>query len=144
MLHEIPIRIILIEPPPGVEFCMQKGKLDLVAPSWQSATSITFDLIVSIDGEKKAAPPNFRGPFTQGRPGEKFIYINSGTYAGHFDSPWSRRAKIPLAGITWELIQQALSRPSAVLEARLVGTAKDGGPVCASVPLLDGGWKIVE
>jgi hypothetical protein len=143
MNHEIPLRIILTEPP-EVEFCLQRGKSDLVAPARRSAAVVTFDLTVSVDDEKKAAPPNFRGPFAQGRPGEKFIYVNSGTYAGHSESPWSRRAKIPLMGITWELIEQALSTPDAVLEARLAGTAKDGGPVFASVRLPDGGWKIAR
>jgi hypothetical protein len=45
-------------------------------------------------------------------------------------------------GITWELIDEALSKLSAVLEARIAGTAGDGGPACATVRLLDGGWKV--
>ncbi|MEK6371421.1 MAG: DUF5990 family protein [Acidobacteriota bacterium] len=65
--------------------------------------------------------------------------MNSGTYAGQADTPWSRRAKVPLAGITWALIKRAKGAP---LEARINGTGSDGGPACGTVPLLDGGWKI--
>jgi hypothetical protein len=51
---------------------------------------------------------------------------------------------VPLSGITWPLIEEALAAPDAVLEARIAGVARDGGPVCATVPLLDGGWHIAK
>ena len=41
--------------------------------------------------------PNFAGPFVQGPAGERFVYINIGTYAGQLNTPWSRRLKIPLS-----------------------------------------------
>ena len=77
-----------------------------------------------------------------GPTGGRFIYINSGTYAGHSDSCWSRRAKVPLSGITWELIEEALTKSGVLLEARIAGTAKDGGPACATVQLLEDGWSV--
>src|SRR6266705_4795042 len=43
--------------------------------------------------------PNFAGPFVQGPAGERFVYIDIGTYAGQTNTPWSRRLKIPLSGI---------------------------------------------
>lgn len=48
-----------------------------------------------------------------------------------------------LAGITWELIEQVFSSPDTILEARIRGTAGDGGSACATVPLLEGGWKVL-
>jgi hypothetical protein len=39
---------------------------------------------------------------------------------------------------------EALATPGAVIEARIAGTAKDGGPACATVGLLDGGWRVVR
>jgi hypothetical protein len=42
------------------------------------------------------------------------------------------------------LIEKALSNPDGVLEARIQGTGRDGGPACATVPLLDAGWKVVK
>jgi Family of unknown function (DUF5990) len=142
MIRSLPLRITLIKPPLGVPFCLQQGKADLVPPSTDSGETVSFDFTVNIANDRADGPPNFRGPFVQGPPGGRFIYINSGTYAGQADSCWSRRAKIPLSGITWYLIEEALSKSSAVLEARIAGTAGDGGPACATIGLLDGGWKV--
>ena len=55
------------------------------------------------------------------------------------DADWQRRAKVPLAGITWTMIKKG-----SVIEAHIEGTARDGGPACATVPLLGGGWKVVQ
>jgi hypothetical protein len=46
---------------------------------------------------------------------------------------------VPLSDITEKLI-----RSGRRLEARFNGTARDGGPACATVPLLDGGWRTVK
>jgi hypothetical protein len=59
--------------------------------------------------------------------------------AGETVARWTRRAKIPLAGITWPMIAKAAN--GGFLEAGIAGTARDGGPACATVPLLDQGWK---
>jgi Family of unknown function (DUF5990) len=134
--------ISLIKPPHGVPFCLQQGKADLVPPSTDSGETISFDFTVNIANDRADGPPNLRGPFAQGPPGGRFVYVNSGTYAGQADSCWSRRAKVSLSDITWELIDEALSKPGAVLEARIAGTAGDGGPACATVRLLEGGWKV--
>ncbi len=64
--------------------------------------------------------PNFAGPFVQGPAGERFVYIDIGTYAGQTNTPWSRRLKIPLSGITWDML-----RSGKVLVARIPGPGKD-------------------
>src|SRR5262245_57851830 len=142
MIRSLPLCITLIKPPTDVPFRLQQGKDDVVPPSSESGECVSFDFTVNVANDRADGPPKFRGPFVQGPTGGKFIYINSGTYAGHLDSCWSRRAKIPLSGITWDLIEEALSKSSAVLEARIAGTAEDGGPACATIRLLDGGWKV--
>ncbi|MGH9849270.1 MAG: DUF5990 family protein [Blastocatellia bacterium] len=144
MIRPLPLRITLIKPPRGVAFCLQKGKADLAPPSSDSDEHLSFDFIVNTANNQADGSPNFRGPFVQGPPAGRFIYINSGTYAGQADSCWSRRAKVPLAGITWELIEKTLSRSGAVLEARIAGAAGDGGPACATVRLLEGGWRVLS
>jgi hypothetical protein len=73
----------------------------------------------------------------------RFLYLNSGQRAGQADSCWDRRAKVSIAGITRQLLDRLRQRPGARLEARIAGTAPDGGPACATVPLLNGGWQIV-
>ena len=89
----------------------------------------------------KPAAPDFRGPVVQGPVGQRFVYIDIGTYAGQTDTPWSRRLKIPLIGVTWDVIDRA-SATQMVLETRVPGTARDGGPTCATVKPF-GGWKLV-
>ena len=78
----------------------------------------------------------------QGRPGERFVYVCIGVYAGDAASPWARRAKIPLTGLTWPLIETL--KPGGRLEARIAGRARDGSPTCASLPLLPPGWREVS
>jgi hypothetical protein len=140
MDRELALRITVLDPPPGVTFCLQRGKTDLVPPAASTSNSLSFDFSVRVRQDSSRAP-NFLGPFTQGPPQARFVYVNSGTLAGQADSCWTRRGKVPLSGLSWELIEQAIASNSA-LEARIAGTAKDGGPACATVPLLDGGWQI--
>ena len=78
------------------------------------------------------------GPFVQGPPRQRFVYLDIGTSAGQMDSCWTRRLKIPLEGI-----QPKIIRTGGVLETRVAGTGRDGGPACATVKDFDG-WKIVE
>jgi hypothetical protein len=85
--------------------------------------------------------PNFLGPLTHGPTTGRFVYIGIGKYAGQVDSCWDRRLKIPLGGITWEMIEKAST--TMLVEARLPGTGKDGGPSCATVQPI-GGWKVSE
>jgi len=133
---ELPLRITLIAPPAGVQFCLQRGSDELIGEVESTGADLSFDLSVRVDGKLADGSPRFLGPFTQGPPTSRFVYIRCGTSAGQWGSPWTRRAKIPLTGITWPLI-----RKGTRLEARYAGTAKDGGPSCATVPLLDGGWR---
>ena len=145
MPRTISLRVTLINPPRNVSILQQSGKDDLVAPSSSAADHLSFDFTVIVANEPSATvPPNLRGPFVQGPPSTRFTYINSGTYAGEHDSRWARRAKIPLTGITWEMIDKVLAKPNQVLEACIEGTAKDGGPPVATVQLLGGAWRVIK
>ena len=138
--QEIFLRITLVSPPSGVVFCLQRGRAGLASCQEASGDQLSFDFTLRVHGDRAGGPPNLRGDFAQGPPATRFVYVNSGTSAGQMGSGWTRRAKVPLSGITWELIEEAVAKPGTVLEARIPGTAKDGGPVCASVRLLGDGW----
>jgi uncharacterized protein DUF5990 len=77
------------------------------------------------------------GPFVQGSRRQRFVYVDIGTYAGQTDSCWSRRLKVPLDGIPPKFIAAG-----GVLECRVAGTGRDGGPSCATVKDFDG-WMPV-
>jgi hypothetical protein len=137
--QNVSVRIIVESPP--VRFAVQRGKDELLEAISTTATQLIFEFDVRARDDGSGSTPNFLGPFAQGPVGGRFVYVNSGTMAGESDAGWTRRAKVPLGGITWALIRKA---DGAFIEARIGGTARDGGPACATVPLLDGGWKVAQ
>src|SRR5688572_27975838 len=140
---ELPLRIIVVNPPPGVTFAVQSGRKDLVPPARTTSKELGFELSVRL-GTPRDGKPNLLGAVAQGTPAERFIYVNSGTLAGQKESCWTRRAKVFLTSIKQSEIDEVLSNPKLVLEARFAGTGPDGGPSCAKVPLVDGAWKVVK
>ena len=140
----LPLRVIVVRPPAGVQFCLQGRPGELVGQTISTGKDLAFDLVIRAVPSGAIGAPRLLGPFTQGPPAGRFLYVCSGTCAGQADSCWTRRAKIPLSGITSKLIGQLRKTPSARLEARIKGTAGDGGPACATVGLLDDGWRLVR
>ena len=146
MESDLPIRLVLVDPPCGVDFGIQHGsgaryETRFVQQAKQGV--VIFDFSLSVTDNRKDGLPNFMGPFAQGPPASRFIYVDVGTYAGQRDTPWSRRIKVPLQGITWALIRRVTGKPGHQLLARIPGTGKDGGPSCATVRLL-GPWQVIR
>ena len=139
------LRIILEKPPTGVDFALQKGsgnKYEIIQKQRADAQDLQFELSVNVKGTKDTLP-NLLGTFVQGPVKERFIYLNIGVSARQFDSIWSRRLKIPLRGIIWEIVDQMLTNPDLTLETRVPGTGKDGTPNCATVKPFDG-WHLTD
>ena len=125
----VTLRIVLEKPTAGVDFGLQKGKgsdYEVVAKQRSNGGDLEFEFTVTAESGRHDDLPNFAGPFVQGPAGERFVYIDIGTYAGQTNTPWSRRLKIPLSGITWDML-----RSGKVLVAHIPGAGKDGGPSCA-------------
>lgn len=143
---ELKLRIILIKPTPGVLFGLQKGSgsnYETVQKQSTDKNDLLFIFSIKVKGDRsKDIVPKLSGPFVQGPPGGRFVYIDIGTYAGQPGTMWSRRLKIPLTGINWKDIDQSLSNPNLVFEARVPGTGRDGGPNCATVKPFDG-WQLI-
>lgn len=137
---ELRLRVNVLDPPKDVRIQMQRGRSDLVPPARESRGALQFDFTVRI-GKRPNGEPNFLGPMAQGPPDARFVYVNSGTLAGQPESCWTRRAKIPLTGITWTLIEAA-HRDGAVLEADMPGVGRDGGPTCAMVKSIS--WRVAN
>jgi hypothetical protein len=135
-------RIVVVDPLPGVTYALQRGRSELLPPIRSTATELVFEFALTI-ADIDADPPRLTGEFAQGPPDKRFVYISSGSMAGQAGSPWSRRAKVPLYGIGKSELSDASQRDGVVLEARIRGTAKDGGPACATVPLL-AKWAISD
>jgi hypothetical protein len=139
-------RIVLVKPPAGVVFGIQMGKgANYVTEQKQQLkrNDLRFEFALGLAAGDQPGLPDFRGPGVQGRRGERFVYIDIGQYAGQTDTPWARRLKVPLAGITREMVSTAADDPKAILETRVPGTGRDGGPNCATVKPFDG-WTLTR
>ena len=146
MEHELPLRIVLEKPPPDVDFGLQKGRgsnYETIQKQRFKGKDLSFEFTVRVKFGVKNSAPNFLGPLVQGPPGERFIYIDIGTYAGQTETHWSRRLKVPLRGITSETIDRVLADADSLLETRVPGTGRDGGPTCATVKPFPG-WKLIS
>jgi len=146
MDRELNFRIVLEKPPAGVDFALQRGRgsaHEIIQKQRSGTHDLVFEFTAMAKAGNKGAAPNLLGPFVQGPPGERFVYVGSGTVAGQADTCWSRRLKVPLRGITSGVVEQVAKDSRAVLEAHVAGTAKDGGPNCATVKPF-AGWKLVR
>ncbi|MCR8557481.1 hypothetical protein KXD93_07505 [Mucilaginibacter sp. BJC16-A38] len=136
------LHIILQKPPAGIHFALQKGHgnvVEAVQVQISADGDLHFELMIDVKVDPaKTELARFGGPYVQGPPVEKFIYIGIGTFAGQV-SPWSRRLKIPLRDISWDLINRA--NENSGLETIVPGTAKDGSPTCATVKPF-AGWHL--
>jgi len=125
---QVTLRLVLVKPTAGVDFGLQEGRgnpYQVIQKQRSDGQNLIFEFSVTVKTGKDGAP-DFAGPFVQGPRGERFFYIDIGTYAGQTNTPWSRRLKVPLCDITWAMINL-----QKVLVASIPGTDKDGGISCA-------------
>ena len=143
---QVPVQIVLQQPPAQVVYALQKGSGPQYDTEQKQTSALNSNLIFSfgieVKGDEKAdAQPDFKGPYVQGPKNERFIYVNIGTYAGHAQSEWGRRLKVPLRDINWAMVNNAVA--DNVLQTIVPGTAKDGTPNCATVKPFDG-WRVIS
>ena len=138
MARELTLRIIVEDPPPGVDFGLQKGSgsiYETVQTQRSRGQDLVFEFQPSVKDGVSDPMAALGGPFVQGPRGQRFVYLDIGTCAGQEGTCWSRRLKIPLDGIPPRSITAG-----GVFQARVPGTGRDGGPNCATVREFDG-WK---
>lgn len=137
---ELTFLIVLETPPSGVDFALQKGHgstYETIQKQRSTGADLRFEFNATLRTAKDGTP-DFAGPFVQGPPNGRFVYIDIGTCAGQLDSKWSRRLKIPLAGISLPATKGAGADRITMITS-VPGTGKDGGPNCATVKPF-AGW----
>jgi hypothetical protein len=131
--------IVLQSPPAGVIIGLQQGKgssyLTIQKQSYQGK-DLRFYFEATVKNAKDGSF-DLGGPEIQGVAGQRFVYLDIGTYAGQADSVWSRRLKIPLTGLADLQLE-----PGWIFLAEVAGTGKDGGPSCGTAKPFNG-WKLV-
>ncbi len=138
MPRELTLRIVIEQPPPDLDFGLQKGSgsiYETVQKQRSHGKDLVFEFQPSIKEGVSDSMAALGGPFVQGPPRRRFIYVDIGTYAGQAGTRWSGRLKVPLDGIPPKFIAAG-----GVLEARVAGTGRNGGPNFATVKDFDG-WK---
>jgi Family of unknown function (DUF5990) len=146
MERELTFRIVLEKPPAGADFGLQKGRgndYETVQRQRSGSGDLRFEFTARAKADGKGAAPNLLGPFVQGPPDGRFVYLDIGTYAGQADASWGRRLKIPLSGLPADILDRVADHRDAALETRVPGTGRDGGPNCGTVKPF-GGWKLVQ
>lgn len=128
------LRLTIENPVPGVCYSLQGKEGEPVDAMTATEAPLSLDAPVVLNDDNRLT-----GPFVRREgPTRRFVYIGIGTHAGFAGAAWSRRAKIDVHDIPADMLEAA--RQGRMLEARLPGRAKDGGPACATVrPLAP--WK---
>ncbi len=133
----ITLRLRVEDPVPGVAYSLQNKQSEPVGQVVAGDEPISFDVPVRV-----VPGPALRGDFVRSEGARRrFVYIAIGEQAGQRPCEWSRRAKIDVHSIPAALLNEALA--GRILEARLPGRAKDGGPACATLSPMEG-WTAIE
>ena len=101
----------LLDPVPG----------DAPSASW------TLDCVLA----RTPTGVDLQGPYIQGRPGARFVYLSWGTVDASGVFTLFRRAKLWLEAVPATVMEEAIER--GVLVGRLGLTDRKGHPVCAAV-----------
>jgi hypothetical protein len=136
--QQLQLRVICEAPPPSLyedaltEFGIQDKHGVVHAGQPEADGSVVFDITVDVP-DTGAGSPRFRGPFFHGPVGSPFLYLSWRMTAE--GSPWIRRMKVPLSGITTEQI-------TAAYEDGLALVARVGGLVASTAKMQGYSWTV--
>jgi hypothetical protein len=144
----VALRIVVKPMPPrtlgvieGVQLLLQGGSR-LAGGAERGDGALMFETRVRVRPNAATGRPNFLGSNVSGTPDARFIYL---CWEGLQEGRPNRlgRMKIHLSPITWEQIDR-VTDGRGFLEAAVSGVDDRGRPACASVPLLDDGWRSAD
>ena len=144
----IPITIRVLGMPTGkfegytrIELGIQSGRRDIHPPAKRLRDGAVFSIHIRARTNTESRTVNFFGPYVQGTPQDRFIYL---TWTGKLGGKRQmfRRIKLSLKTITYSQVRKVVAG-HGLLEVRVSGIGPDGSPACATVPLLGKGWTVV-
>jgi Family of unknown function (DUF5990) len=87
---DVPIRLVLVDPPDGVLFGVQRGRGARYEPMFvqqRTRRDVSFDFSLLVADNPEDGQPNFLGDFAQGPPARRFVYIDVGHMRGRRTRP---------------------------------------------------------
>ena len=141
-IDEISVKMICRDLPkePSLFLGIQDGKeVSDLRPV--GAKAITFEAPFRLATRKKDGGPNFLGPYAQGTPAQRFLYLNWGRRQDDGSYDYFSRAKVHLSHISWGDIERA-HNSGTPLTAELTMTDDRGNPICATVDSNHITWKL--
>jgi hypothetical protein len=138
MEKQLAMRIVILAPPHGIIYGLQNGSGNTYTTEQQQLSSggnLIFTFTIGVK-QGKHGQPDFKGPYVQGPAGERFVYIDIGSYAGKAHGIANGRLKIPLRDINWQMVD------AGSIETQVEGTGKNG-TVAYATPKPFAGWKVV-
>jgi hypothetical protein len=116
----------------------RRGKRDeLLGLTPGDAPAVTWTIQGQLSAGKNPGAADVRGPYIQGPPGGRFIYLNWVTVDDAGEPELFRRAKLWLDGVPPAVLDEAAR--TGLLVGRLGLTDSKGHPICASCrpPAID-------
>ncbi|MCB0145472.1 MAG: hypothetical protein KDE50_36650 [Caldilineaceae bacterium] len=123
----------------AVRLGIQKGK-EVVDDLWAEGDEVDFTCSLRVEKNNATGTPNFLGPYAQGTPKERFIYLCWGERKG---GAWDGfgRVKVHLKDLAWPAIEKAMATGDAV-EAIIKMVDQKGRPVFASLKKENITWAV--
>ncbi len=144
--QELTIRLRCIDLPgrefdgkSSVRLGVQKGKV-VIEDCLAGVPEITFSCLLRVERNEESGKPNFLGPYAQGTPTERFIYLCWGERIADMWNGFGR-AKVPLKELEWQAVEEAISTDKPI-EAIIRMTDQKGGPLYASVKSDNLSWQV--
>ncbi|MEZ4708018.1 MAG: DUF5990 family protein [Caldilineaceae bacterium] len=144
--QEVTIRLHCIELPGRVvgdknevRLGIQKGK-EVIEDVLAEGEEVIFTCALRVEKNEATGMPNFLGPYAQGTPKERFIYLCWGERKGGLWDGFGR-VKVHLKDLEWSAVESAISTGDAI-EATIKMVDKKGGPLYASVKKENIVWAV--
>ena len=113
-----------------VRLGIQKGK-EVVDDHFADAEELSFTCQLRVAQDGETGKPNFLGPYAQGKPSERFLYLCWGErVTGVWDG--FGRVKVHLKELPWPAVANAITAGKPI-EAVITMTNQKGKPVYASL-----------
>ena len=123
----------------SVRLGIQKGDR-VIDDVGAGATSATFLASIRVVRNPETGMLNFLGPYTQGTPQERFIYL---CWGERKNESWDgfRRAKLPLRPLSPEVVEKALTDGQSITVVIDMRDSK-GEPLCATIKSDKVAWRL--